>query len=927
MWTKIKLLILLTLTIGSNVIGQVNKYHNIIIAENPKIKFGIENQIEQRSLLKPSKDVPEVFIKFQKEKTDSIKRTINNKYGLIESKEGIFLQALLTLKDTSNIKDLKELGVKFQMKDGNTFACLIPLDFIKTIDNLEYIEKITIVEKDKLHDIYTTTYTNSNLIQSGKLNNTNYTGKGTIIGIIDKGFDYTHPNFYDSTGKIYRIKTLWDQNENMDDSIGMVPSGYNYGREYTTPIKIYNRKFDTNTGSHGTHVTGLAAGSGFGNPSQLKGISYESDIAIVATNMNPNSIIDGIVYLKKYAKSVNKPISINISIGGMNGPHDGTSFYNFQEDSLLNFGNEEGISIIRSAGNAGNNFIHSKIKNTQVDSLLYSIIKPYSSLSNYSYYNKDNNDIKLSIYSEPNKQLYIAYGIINAKTGKWENLSNRYFSINDFNSKYDTIFSNSNINIKTSIAIDVPYPRNNKPNAYITIDSYNYQKLYNLDTTKVFMLIFYSKDNTTNSWIVNPIPNGGENPSFQKFKSFQHQIVGDNETSISEQAATKSIVAVGSWTNKLITGYSSLEDSLFKKATTSSIGNTTDDRIKPDVIAPGDYVSSSYNSWDINTDPNLLNWKLNANNRNYFYGYMTGTSMASPVMAGIVSLWQSAYPNLSSNQVLDIIRNTSSQDIVTSNIANNYYGFGRANAYSGMSYLLNQIPSKPLITPSKDTSFCQNDTIEFKSLNTYSYYYWLKNNSLVSNKQSFKTTSEGTYNLYIRNAKNYLNLIYDSIKIKILPLPNAPIIQRDAQNNLVSSAKYNNKWYKDGILINDTNQTIKPASNGIYAVKTSQNGCYSQLSPSYFFLITDLYNISPNEFINISPNPFHENLKINFVINNHQSISLEIIEISSGRIVMHQDNVISGQNLNVGNIPSGSYLIKVSSRDNKIIYQFKSIKI
>jgi len=41
-----------------------------------------------------------------------------------------------------------------------------------------------------------------------------YTGKDVIIGITDWGFDYTHPQFYDTSLKHTRILAAWDQFKN-----------------------------------------------------------------------------------------------------------------------------------------------------------------------------------------------------------------------------------------------------------------------------------------------------------------------------------------------------------------------------------------------------------------------------------------------------------------------------------------------------------------------------------------------------------------------------------------------------------------------------------------------------------------------------------------------------------------------------------------
>ena len=68
----------------------------------------------------------------------------------------------------------------------------------------------------------------------------------------------------------------------------------------------------------------------------------------------------------------------------------------------------------------------------------------------------------------------------------------------------------------------------------------------------------------------------------------------------------------------------------------SSLGNTADGRIKPDVVAVG------HQSTVMNTDGNLH--------------HANGTSFASPTMCGMVAcLWQ-ALPHLTAKQIIELVR-------------------------------------------------------------------------------------------------------------------------------------------------------------------------------------------------------------------------------------------------------------------------------
>ncbi len=110
-----------------------------------------------------------------------------------------------------------------------------------------------------------------------------YKGDGVVIGIIDTGIDYNHPDFKDASGKT-RIKFLWDQV--LPDSAPPLP--YNYGQEWTA-TDIDNGKagahrstFESQYG-HGTHVASVAAGNGLainkyaGAASQLYWLSRRSE--------------------------------------------------------------------------------------------------------------------------------------------------------------------------------------------------------------------------------------------------------------------------------------------------------------------------------------------------------------------------------------------------------------------------------------------------------------------------------------------------------------------------------------------------------------------------------------------------------------------------------------------------------------------------
>jgi subtilisin family serine protease len=97
--------------------------------------------------------------------------------------------------------------------------------------------------------------------------------------------------------------------------------------------------------------------------------------------------------------------------------------------------------------------------------------------------------------------------------------------------------------------------------------------------------------------------------------------------------------------------------------------------VKPDIMAPGYRILSSYKS---------------------SYAYASGTSMAAPHIAGVAALIKSAKPELTNDQIEEVLRSTA--DPITtsefSSVPNNRYGYGRVNALAAVLKVLeNPTPS------------------------------------------------------------------------------------------------------------------------------------------------------------------------------------------------------------------------------------------
>lgn len=200
-------------------------------------------------------------------------------------------------------------------------------------------------------------------VQEGK---NGLTGKGVLVGIVDAGVNFFHPDFRNEDGSS-RILYLWDQ------SIpGNPPKGYTKGTEYTKEEidkalalgETEGRRLvpSRDVSGHGIAVLGIAAGNGRASDGVNRGIAYESEILVVKLgNAGADSfprtteLMEGIDYLVRQAAAMGKPIAINISFGNNYGSHQGDSLLETYISNVANVGRSV---ICVGSGNNGNDRIH-----------------------------------------------------------------------------------------------------------------------------------------------------------------------------------------------------------------------------------------------------------------------------------------------------------------------------------------------------------------------------------------------------------------------------------------------------------------------------------------------------------------------------------------------------------------------------------------
>jgi subtilisin family serine protease len=203
------------------------------------------------------------------------------------------------------------------------------------------------------------------------------TGRGVVVGIIDTGgIDWKLEDF--QANKRTRIRAIWDQSL-QPVAAEKSPAPYGYGVEYEQ-TDINNDlaghatiRHRCKAGSHGTHVTGIAAGNGSAtgpNPAggsfaagQYKGVATDAEIIYVEAMKNPGTALsssDRIAEAIKYIfeKAGTCPCVVNVSLGNNGGAHDGESVVERTIDRMLE---ARGRVLVKSAGNEANWDCHASV--------------------------------------------------------------------------------------------------------------------------------------------------------------------------------------------------------------------------------------------------------------------------------------------------------------------------------------------------------------------------------------------------------------------------------------------------------------------------------------------------------------------------------------------------------------------------------------
>ena len=492
-----------------------------------------------------------------------------------------------------------------------------------------------------------------------------YTGEGVVLGIVDVGFDLTHPNFYDATLSRYRIGAFWDQ-LSADTIDSPMPVGRDY--EGAEAIRAVGHSRDAEKLTHGTHTLGIVAGSGYDTP--YRGIAFESEICAVGNAVNSNieyvdsadrykytTALDALAfkYCMDYAERQGKPCVVSLSEGYPPYLDEEDSLYAAVLDSLSG----PGRIIVASAGNGG--VEKSYFEKPAESRVAGAFIRCFQQEALYRI--KAEGDIRLSLYYYKEQ-----------KGAPSDTLAFETAEV-----PMDSILTKRLICSEDTLRLLVyrDYSRFGSDDVWQILVQGN----QTLDKLAPMALVVEGEDRVE--------VYGNTIYAFTDRDTDDRWTAARRGRNINAPACFPSVICVGATAYRLsinneegtaVTGYNVDDGSVFMKY--SSTGPAMNGLMKPDVMAPGTNVVSSFNHLFEEKKDVIAHSECFG--ERYPWGVQSGTSMSAPVVAGTIALWLQAKPDLTPADVRDILSRSCRQPDAELTYPNNTYGFGEIDAYKGL---------------------------------------------------------------------------------------------------------------------------------------------------------------------------------------------------------------------------------------------------
>lgn len=723
-----------------------------------------------------------------------------------------------------------------------------------------------------------------------------FTGQNVAMGFIDTGIDFAHGDFRTANNQT-RILMLWDQTKSNNS---YTPSQYGYGRHWNAAQINGGQCNNQDQWGHGSTVAGAGCGNGLANGTH-KGVAPDANLIVVESKFNASdwlaTVVDATEYIYSYADTFDLPCAINASVGTYLGSHDGLDPYALYIDSLINA--KSGRLFVASAGNSGDwedYHLHTDV--TSDTSFTWFAVNPSSAFGGAAAFwelwadTANFNNVQYAVGADQVSPSYSCRGRTN-----FRNIASNLNVLIE-----DTIWS-PNMDTIATLAIWAER-RDGQYLVQVLIqepDSSDYH--FRFETYGSGSYDCWSVEPYGMSKIVKDIPAMIDFPEIDKY------VLPDSLQSIvSSFQCSPNVVTVGNYANDsgFVNMYGNWINTGWPRGElylTSSVGPNRLGDVKPEIVATGHGNMSSAPSHRVN------DYFTDGIDSLLAYGGMHmpngGTSMASPVVAGVGALLLEKCPRVSQSDFINIITSTSYQDGFTgSNLPNMGWGYGKIDGFAA----LESTNFNPAYTG--DTDFCDGESTQIVIDPSLQNVLWENGSTAYSD---VFIDSELTY----FTAYNEQGCRGDTAWLNIvkLPVPIAPVITVVGDTLLATAGFSNYSWTWNGIsyVNTGTSNYLVGSDNGNYTVEVLDgNGC-SNVSSVFQYLSASIEGLAP--IFRIYPNPSSGKLIIEL------KKSVQAVEITdlSGRLIWKEVELSTSNTVDMSQWSDGVYAVRILTDETTFV--------
>ena len=466
------------------------------------------------------------------------------------------------------------------------------------------------------------------------------TGKGVIVGIIDTGVDWSHPDFIDQTGAS-RLELVMHA-QRLPESLESQILEYDHAA-LNAAIKAVSEKKEASVPvgdphGHGTHCASIAAGNGSASERRFRGVAPEATLI----GMRSEPLLDAHVIMgirRIFEQAGDRPAVVNLSLGGHIGAHDGTSAV----EVAIARETGPGRIVVVAAGNEGEDQIHWSGMLTAGQDLVipFRVMDPTSQTIDVWVPRGDEVEIAIE---DPDGNSFPPDGVA------------RLSPVGEATAVWRVDRMNLDQNLTIFIAGGIAGSR-----------------------WQIRMTPTQVAQGDVHAWAATSDPSVPQSI---------FPTTGDFGFTLGMPATGERLISVASFVSRATTAADSTQAAGAKLKTGqlspfSSLGPTRIGEQRPDIAAPGQYVTAALAAKSsLATDSRL------ATRRDAKGHYITiqGTSMATPFVSGVIALMLEREPKLDPGEIRQRLRATACRDALVGRVWHRGFGYGRIDVAALLKY-------------------------------------------------------------------------------------------------------------------------------------------------------------------------------------------------------------------------------------------------